>query len=141
MRETPGGQALARAIQSEKSFELHLRRVACVTPGHTMRYRLYVERSDGSIDLQVARALYEAPRCAYCARRLADQNRSIDHVVPLERGGLHVRDNVVPACRLCNHSKGKHMLDEWEGPEDLWGVPTIWTPACERLLCGAEAVA
>lgn len=42
--------------------------------------------------------------CQYCGRRGHDL--TIDHVVPRHRGGQHVWENVVAACRACNHRKG-----------------------------------
>ena len=47
-------------------------------------------------------------RCAYCPRT-AD---TIDHVVPRSRGGQHVWENVVGACRACNGKKGDRLLSE-----------------------------
>jgi 5-methylcytosine-specific restriction endonuclease McrA len=44
-------------------------------------------------------------RCAYC--RAAGVKLTIDHVVPLARGGWNVVQNVVPACRYCNCSLKK----------------------------------
>lgn len=41
-------------------------------------------------------------RCAYCNLK-AD---TIDHVIPRSKGGGHVWENVVAACKRCNHSKG-----------------------------------
>ena len=38
---------------------------------------------------------------------------SIDHVVPLSRGGKHEIENLLPACRSCNSSKGAKLLEEW----------------------------
>lgn len=46
--------------------------------------------------------------CQYCGHR-AD---SIDHVVPRSRGGEHVWDNVVAACRSCNTRKRDRLLHE-----------------------------
>jgi 5-methylcytosine-specific restriction endonuclease McrA len=37
----------------------------------------------------------------------------MDHVVPLARGGGHSIDNVVPACRPCNRSKGGKLVADW----------------------------
>lgn len=51
--------------------------------------------------------------CSYCARRCA--RPTIDHVVPISRGGRDAPDNVRPACRRCNASKGKKLLSEWRG--------------------------
>lgn len=47
--------------------------------------------------------------CAYCA----NPARTIDHVVPLSRGGPHEIGNLLPACARCNFSKGAKSLDEW----------------------------
>jgi 5-methylcytosine-specific restriction endonuclease McrA len=50
----------------------------------------------------------DAARCQYCAGP-AD---SIDHVVPRSRGGEHVWENVVAACRPCNTAKRDRLLSE-----------------------------
>ncbi|MBI2322440.1 MAG: HNH endonuclease [Chloroflexi bacterium] len=42
--------------------------------------------------------------CQYCGVRTRDL--TLDHVVPRHRGGKHVWDNLVSACKLCNHRKG-----------------------------------
>jgi 5-methylcytosine-specific restriction endonuclease McrA len=42
--------------------------------------------------------------CQYCGRRSGDL--TIDHVVPRSRGGLHTWENLVTACKSCNHRKG-----------------------------------
>ncbi|MDP9327801.1 MAG: HNH endonuclease [Actinomycetota bacterium] len=46
--------------------------------------------------------------CQYCAA--AAEN--LDHVIPRSRGGEHVWENVVAACRRCNARKGNHLLAE-----------------------------
>ena len=51
----------------------------------------------------------QGKRCAYCPNP-AD---TIDHVVPLVRGGTNHEGNLVPACRACNSSKGGYLLVEW----------------------------
>lgn len=47
-------------------------------------------------------ALYRH-RCAYCGSQGPLEQ---DHVEPVRRGGRHVVQNVVPACRSCNARKG-----------------------------------
>jgi hypothetical protein len=47
--------------------------------------------------------------CAYCGAR-AD---TIDHVMPLVRGGTNYEGNLVPACRRCNSSKSGKTIIEW----------------------------
>lgn len=41
-------------------------------------------------------------RCAYCDRR---RKLTIDHVIPLAKGGAHTLSNIVPACKSCNCKK------------------------------------
>jgi 5-methylcytosine-specific restriction endonuclease McrA len=48
--------------------------------------------------------------CQYCGHRGNDL--TIDHVIPRSRGGLHTWDNVVAACRPCNHRKGGKSIVE-----------------------------
>ena len=49
--------------------------------------------------------------CAYC--RETDVELVRDHVEPIDAGGAHVFDNIVPACRPCNASKGAKPLLRW----------------------------
>src|SRR5512141_2209608 len=52
--------------------------------------------------------------CYFCGRRFPPQELTMDHIVPLIRGGKSTKNNLVPACKACN-SKKKHMLPlEWE---------------------------
>ncbi|MBX6341946.1 MAG: HNH endonuclease [Thermomicrobiaceae bacterium] len=48
--------------------------------------------------------------CQYCGARSHDL--TIDHVYPRSRGGKHTWENVVTACRACNHRKGGKTLAE-----------------------------
>jgi 5-methylcytosine-specific restriction endonuclease McrA len=48
--------------------------------------------------------------CAYCGSHEAV---TLDHVVPLSRGGDHEIGNVVPCCRRCNASKFNLTFVEW----------------------------
>lgn len=47
--------------------------------------------------------------CFYCAGLC----ESVDHVIPIARGGTNFEGNLVPCCRTCNGSKGKKLLVEW----------------------------
>ena len=49
-------------------------------------------------------------RCQYCGRRGGDL--TLDHVVPKHRGGEHAWENLVAACRDCNHRKGGRTPQE-----------------------------
>lgn len=48
--------------------------------------------------------------CTYCDKEAL---LTLDHVIPLSRGGKHSKDNVVPACQRCNSSKNARTPEEW----------------------------
>lgn len=48
--------------------------------------------------------------CKYCKQPCKP---TIDHVVPLAKGGRHEPGNVVPACAFCNSSKCDRLVFEW----------------------------
>ena len=50
--------------------------------------------------------------CAYCGT--GAEPMTMDHVVPVARGGRHAIGNIVPACGRCNSSKGAQLLIEWK---------------------------
>ena len=41
--------------------------------------------------------------CQYCGKQTRDL--TLDHVLPRHRGGAHTWENVVAACKTCNHRK------------------------------------
>lgn len=55
-------------------------------------------------------------RCQYCG----DRADTIDHVQPRSRGGVNSWENLVAACRPCNHRKGDRLLSElgWTLPRE-----------------------
>lgn len=42
-------------------------------------------------------------RCVYCGEK---RKLEIDHIVPISKGGDHIKENVVPCCHSCNAKKG-----------------------------------
>ncbi len=48
--------------------------------------------------------------CQYCGK--PGKELTIDHVVPRHRGGRHVWENLVSACKACNHRKAGRTPDE-----------------------------
>lgn len=52
--------------------------------------------------------------CYYCGRKFAPATLTLDHVVPLVRGGRSTRGNCVPACKECNTRKKDLLPTEWQ---------------------------
>lgn len=47
--------------------------------------------------------------CTYCDRPAT----TVDHVLPLVRGGTHYEGNLAPACKACNSGKSGWTVIEW----------------------------
>lgn len=52
-------------------------------------------------------------RCYYCGREFPENELTIDHIVPLIRGGKSTKNNMVPACKECNNKKKYLLPIEW----------------------------
>lgn len=53
-----------------------------------------------------------ATSCMVCGQS-PPSSLSLDHLIPLSRGGSHTRRNCRPMCRSCNSSKRASALTEW----------------------------
>lgn len=49
--------------------------------------------------------LLQKGRCHYCGQQFKPEELSMDHVVPVARGGKSTRGNIVPCCKECNNRK------------------------------------
>ena len=47
--------------------------------------------------------------CHYCGQQTLPRELTMDHIVPVSRGGKSTKGNLVPACKACNNNK-KQML-------------------------------
>lgn len=52
--------------------------------------------------------------CYYCGRRVGPAALTMDHLVPLSRGGRSSKANLVPTCKACNTKKRTLLPLEWE---------------------------
>lgn len=66
-----------------------------------------------------ARALRKTPwwdqqlstcQCHYCENSFQKNELTMDHKIPVIRGGMSSKSNVVPCCKTCNSLK-KHQTD------------------------------
>ena len=59
-------------------------------------------------------------RCAYCKNKFNKNNRAtIDHVVPISKGGSNHLGNLVAACAGCNRKKGSMIIEPKIRPGSL----------------------
>lgn len=76
--------------------------------------RLYHYRKKhavGNVTFEQIKYLYSRfSSCAYCGK---NKPNTIDHVIPLSKGGTNNIDNLIPVCVNCNSKKGNKSLIEW----------------------------
>ncbi len=96
-------------VVSESNGEFHSERLTVPIPS-VIRLRYYVHVPfRAHLPLTRRNVLSrDRGRCAYCGGR----GDTVDHVVPRSRGGEHIWQNVVAACRGCNGHKADRTLDE-----------------------------
>lgn len=51
--------------------------------------------------------------CYYCGCQVTCKTRTIDHMIPVSRGGMSDMDNLVLACITCNQAKNNRTVREW----------------------------
>lgn len=55
-----------------------------------------------------------AARCYYCDTKIHPQDLTMDHIIPIVRGGRSTKNNTVTACKECNNKKKYLLPIEWE---------------------------
>ena len=68
-------------------------------------------------------ALLRQGICHYCRRKFPVSELTLDHLVPVTRGGRSTRGNLVVCCRKCNQEKGmltpaEQLLAELDKPAE-----------------------
>ena len=70
--------------------------------GHTDRRR-------GNSRRQRAAMLKKSDKCHWCGARLTLETSTVEHIIPLARGGLDNANNRELACKKCNNDRGSDM--------------------------------
>lgn len=65
--------------------------------------------------VKVARSI----RCRWCRKPVPKNQREIDHIIPLAKGGAHTLSNLCCACSKCNRRKSAKMPEEFTGQGEL----------------------
>lgn len=84
----------------EETIEIHIRREKA--KARAMRRTQWWQRR---LNLGV---------CYYCGQKVGRENLTMDHIVPLSRGGRSTKGNIVAACKECNNKKKWMLPLEWE---------------------------
>lgn len=74
------------------------------------RARKSAAEVSGPVPASVYAAIRASGPCVYCGAAA----QTVEHIVPLARGGWEHPDNLVPACGPCNSSKSAKLLAEWD---------------------------
>lgn len=94
--------------------------------GHRRRAILLGLPADTGITIRALRKR-DGDQCYYCkvtldftpasrGREFRPDKATVEHVLPLSRGGFHVRENVALACWQCNVRKNARTYEEWQAP-------------------------
>ncbi len=52
--------------------------------------------------------------CHYCKGQFPPRELTMDHVIPISRGGRSEKFNLVPCCKACNTQKRQLLPAEWD---------------------------
>ena len=78
---------------------------------YTAKRRAIVKEAETNyISNKEISTLYASP-CFYCGET---ERITMEHLIPLSRGGRHSIGNLAPMCESCNKSKNDKLLVEWK---------------------------
>lgn len=102
-------------MQGELAQELERKRKLNYYYSHfAKKYNLY--KPDAyKVTLEDIRQIYSSDKCYYCNSELKDREKSVDHKIPVSRGGTNDLQNLVICCRSCNSKKNNQTDKEYIG--------------------------
>lgn len=108
-RDANPERARARALSYEKVY--HAAHPERSSIDHTRR-RARLAEVLSTLTVQEWKAILDAAghACIYCG---SGERLAMDHLTPISRGGPHTAENVAPACKPCNSSKGTKTVLEF----------------------------
>lgn len=62
-------------------------------------------QSDGTITEEFMKEIYATKECFWCKKYIPIDERTAEHITPLNKGGIHGVSNLTMACLSCNSSK------------------------------------
>lgn len=63
----------------------------------------------------IKRGIWESQneKCAYCGQRRKLKNMTVDHIIPLSKGGTDDISNLQCTCKMCNRLKDNMLPHEF----------------------------
>lgn len=78
------------------------------------RQRLIEQTCDGTLDRKTVGQLFGGyKQCPCCGSEMKRNDKHLDHIKPLSKGGKHSIYNAIILCASCNLSKGSKDFSEW----------------------------
>lgn len=74
------------------------------------RWQRAAQSADGTVTSDVLNYLLETPVCPYCCVAMTPETATIDHIVPISKGGQHTAENLAAVCKKCNRAKHASSL-------------------------------
>lgn len=101
-----------RSVEVLEYYDCFVQTVREVYPIPAVLRSDFIHKTISSVKVPVSRKNVlrrDNHSCVYCG---TTKDLTIDHVVPLSKGGAHDWGNVVTACKSCNHRKGNRSLEQ-----------------------------
>lgn len=122
-KSSPRGRRVSAAYERSDAGKASQRRYRSSSRGRRARTKIDNTRRANKMDVEGVLLLEEwdtvldmytghrGTMCAYCYEII--EKPTMDHIEPISRGGQHTAENIVPACKSCNSSKGAKPLLLW----------------------------
>lgn len=56
----------------------------------------------------------EVVPCCFCDEILCFEKATVEHIVPVSKGGPNVMENLTISCAMCNNNRRSRPFDEWK---------------------------
>lgn len=128
-QQSPKGKSTARAREERKDVKAKRNQFAASPQGianqkkyrasakgkanqakRSANYRSHLSNAEGMVTAEQWIEIVERhkSRCYYCHKKI--YNPTMDHVIPLSKGGRNSPENIVPACLSCNCKKRDKLI-------------------------------
>jgi 5-methylcytosine-specific restriction endonuclease McrA len=104
-KETPAGKACLKRAQ-DKHSKTDKRKASCARCATKRRTQIEIISTLTAAEWEGIKKSFNQ-RCVYCGEK---KPLTMDHIIPVSKGGFHVKENIVPACRSCNSRKNNKTV-------------------------------